>query len=81
MIEHGESHIDDEVKVSYFAVSLPELLIWDEDLKVRNLIHCNLVMGMGYFGLGDAQKAAEYFDNVLALDINHQGAAAFRKLC
>ena len=81
LIEHGESHIDDEVKVSYFAVSLPELLIWDEDLKVRNLIHCNLVMGMGYLGLGDAQKAAEYFDNVLALDINHQGAAAFRKLC
>ena len=81
LIAHGQEHIDDEVKISYFAVSLPELLIWDEDLKVRNLIHCNLVMGMGYLGLGEKAVAAEYFDKVLDLDINHQGAAALRKLC
>lgn len=81
LIAHGQEHIDDDVKVSYFAVSLPELLIWDEDLRVRNLIHCNLVMGMGYLGLGETAKATEYFDKVLALDINHQGAAIFRKLC
>ena len=81
LIAHGQEHIDDNVKISFFAVSLPELLIWDEDLKIRNLIHCNLVMGMGHLGLGEKAVAAEYFDKVLELDINHQGAAALRKLC
>ena len=81
LVAHGLEHIDDNVKISYFAVSLPELLIWDEDLRIRNLIHCNLVIGMGYLGLGNKTTAAEYFDKVLNLDINHQGAASLRKLC
>ena len=30
-------------------------------MNVRNQIHCNLVMGMGYLGKGDRQKAREFF--------------------
>lgn len=76
LIKHGEKHLFDDVRIDYFAVSLPELLIWDEDLSKRNQIHCKWVMGLGNLGLGEKKKAARFFNEVLSLDINHQGAMA-----
>ena len=73
LIRHGEQHLFDEVKIDYFAVSLPDLLIWEDDLNQRNLIHCNLVMGLGYLGLGERAKAEAFLGKVRELDINHQG--------
>ena len=40
LIEYGEKHINDCIKLDYFAVSLPDLLIWEDDLTLRNRIHC-----------------------------------------
>jgi hypothetical protein len=36
------------------------------------------MMALGYLGLGDADKANQYFDEVLALNANHQGAIVHR---
>lgn len=74
LIKHGEKHLFDKVKIDYFAVSLPDLLIWDDDLNVRNQIHCHLVMGLGYLGLNDREKAASNLEKVVTLDCNHQVA-------
>ena len=74
LIKHGEKHLFDHVKIDYFAVSLPDLLIWDDDLNVRNRIHCNLVMGLGYLGLGDKSHALRFLKEVKDLDCNHQTA-------
>lgn len=73
LIAHGEEHLFDTCKIDYFAVSLPDLAIWDDDLNVRNQIHCFYVMGLGYLGLGDFIKAENYLSKLRALDINHQG--------
>lgn len=81
LIKHGEQHLFDKVKIDYFAVSLPDLLIWDDDLNVRNLIHCNLVMGLGYLGLGDKEQARKFLSEVVRLDINHQAGAQSLALC
>ena len=81
LIKHGEAHLFDKVKIDYFAVSLPDLLIWDDDLSIRNNIHCNMVMGLGYLGLGDKEKAAEFLSEVVKLDINHQAGAAYYAMC
>ena len=81
LISHGEQHLFDKVKIDYFAVSLPDLLIWDDDMNVRNQIHCNLVMGMGYLGKGDKQKARNFFEEVLRLDVNHQAGKQFLEMC
>ena len=35
LIDYGERHLNDEVKIQYFAVSLPEFLIFDEDYTMR----------------------------------------------
>lgn len=74
LIEHGDEHMADQCKIDYFAVSLPELAIWDDDLNVRNRIHCHFVKALGYMGLGDKEHAAEEFKSVRELDINHQQA-------
>jgi tetratricopeptide (TPR) repeat protein len=74
LINHGEKHLFDNCRIDYFAVSLPDLAIWEDDLNVRNQIHCYYVMGLGYLGLNDKEKAKTLLGKVLALDINHQGA-------
>ncbi len=52
LIDYGEQHLFDKVKIEYFAVSLPDLLIWDDDLNVRNRLHCEYLIGLGQLGLG-----------------------------
>ena len=36
--------------------------------------HCLFMMALGYLGKGNTEKAEDYFDQVLSLDKNHQGA-------
>jgi tetratricopeptide (TPR) repeat protein len=81
LIKHGEKHLNDNCRIDYFAVSLPDLAIWDEDLNVRNQIHCKYVMGLGFLGKGDDENAAGLFSEILSMDINHQGAQIHLKMC
>lgn len=73
LIGHGEKHLFDDCHIEYFAVSLPDLAIWEDDLNVRNRIHCNYVMGLGHLGLGNLEKAEKYLHTASSLDCNHQG--------
>ncbi len=74
LIAYGEKHLEDEVKIDYFAVSLPDFLIWEEDLNLRNRIHCHLLMGLGYLGLSkivdtySSEKSNDALEKVLSLD-------------
>ena len=74
LITFGETHYADDVKIDYFAVSLPDFLIWEEDLNLRNRTHCNLLMGLGTLGLAVLDQAPEfnqakrYFSKVLSTD-------------
>lgn len=72
--DYGEKHIGDHIKIDYFAVSLPDLLIWDEDLDLRNAISCSYLIGLGLIGVGEKIKAEERLRWVLSKDVNHQGA-------
>jgi tetratricopeptide (TPR) repeat protein len=73
LIAYGEKHLFDICKIDYFAVSLPDLAIWEDDLNIRNRIHCHYMMGLGYLGLNDKKKAQEFLGKVYRTDINHQG--------
>ena len=77
LIRYGETHFNDRYKKDYFAVSLPDLQIWDDDMDRRNKIHCWFVQGLGHLGLGEKKESAVFFRNIIGLDINHQGALAF----
>ncbi|MDF1573069.1 MAG: DUF5107 domain-containing protein [Bacteroidales bacterium] len=74
LIDYGEKHYFDAIRIDYFAVSLPDLQIWEEDLDRRNRIHCNYLMALGHQGMGNTAKVAEYFRKVLEQDSSHEGA-------
>ena len=82
LISFGELHMDDKIKIDYFAVSLPDLLVFDLDLNLRNRNHCHYLIGLGYLGLnhGNQKEAEMHFDIVLKNDINHFGAAIHRRM-
>ena len=71
LIDFGEKHLRDEVKIDYFAVSLPDLMIYEEDFTLKNKAHCNYVMGLGNLGLGRKQEAAAFFAETLKIDPFH----------
>ena len=47
--------------MDYFAVSLPDFLVFDEDLQRRNRIHCHYMMALGLLGLGEAGRSRTAF--------------------
>ncbi len=78
LISYGKQHLFDHVTMDYFAVSLPDLLVWDGDLDLQNRIHCHYMLALGYLGMGDREKAEHHLAEVQRLDINHLGAASLR---
>lgn len=79
-IQFGKQHLYDLIKIDYFAVSLPDLLVFDQDLNLKNHIHCCYLMGLGHLGLGNAEMAKNMFIEVLDMDVNHQGATTHLSL-
>ncbi len=80
LINYGKQHIYDKVVMDYFAVSLPDLLIWEDSLDIKNLIHCKYMLALGYYGMGDKEKGLRYLSEVENLDNNHPGIQQFRTL-
>jgi tetratricopeptide (TPR) repeat protein len=72
LMNFGKDHLNDQVKIDYFAVSLPDLLIWEDDLELRNRQLCHYLTGLGYLGLGETDKALYQFDTVLKYDRSHK---------
>ncbi|MDE5597419.1 MAG: DUF5107 domain-containing protein, partial [Lachnospiraceae bacterium] len=72
-IDYANSHMNDEIKIDYFAVSLPDFLIFDADLNKKNKVHCFFMAALGYLGKGDNKKAEEYAKKGLELDKCHAG--------
>ncbi|MBQ1797730.1 MAG: DUF5107 domain-containing protein [Prevotella sp.] len=80
LVNYGKQHFFEHIIMDYFAVSLPDLLIWEDSLDAKNRIHCLYMLALGYFGLGDKERAQRYLSEVSKLDINHQGIQAFQTL-
>lgn len=74
LISYGEQHLFDHVTYDYFAVSLPATIAFEEDLNLRNQIYCYYLMGLGYYGLEQLEKAQKMFEKALSLNCSHQGA-------
>lgn len=80
LVDYGKQHIFEKQTMDYFAVSLPDLQIWDGDLDVKNRIHCLFMLALGYWGVGNREKSQRYLDEAASYDVNHQGILAFRSL-
>lgn len=80
LVDYGKQHIFDEVRMDYFAVSLPDLQVWDGSLDEMNRKHCLYMLALGAYGLGDLRHSERWLNDLVACDGNHQGARAFRTL-
>jgi tetratricopeptide (TPR) repeat protein len=74
LISFGEEHMDDEVHIDYFAVSLPDLLVFEQDLKMRNRIHCMYLIALGNLGLGEFETAQRLFADIRNKQHHHTGS-------
>lgn len=73
LISFGERHLFDHFEMDYFAVSLPDALLFDENYQERNSVHCYYLMALGHLGLGHREKAQKLFSQALTLTNHHQG--------
>jgi tetratricopeptide (TPR) repeat protein len=51
LIAYGERHMFDKVGYDYFAVSLPEIEVFQEDIQLRNDRYCEYLRKLGLKGL------------------------------
>lgn len=72
-IKYADTHMEDDVKIDYFAVSLPDFLIFEADLNKKNKVHCLYMAALGYLGKGNTEMAKEYAKKGLSLDKCHMG--------
>jgi tetratricopeptide (TPR) repeat protein len=71
LLNYGSAHSEDRITIDYFAVSLPDLQVFTEDISRRNTINCLYLMGLGNLGKGNNQEAEDAFRKVLEMDPNH----------
>jgi len=61
-------------EINYFATSLPNLLLFDDNLEERNRIESLFLAALADHGFGRREKAIDGLRQVTALDPNHQCA-------
>jgi tetratricopeptide (TPR) repeat protein len=81
LIGYGQAHLNDDAAIDYFAVSLPDFLVFEADLAAKNELHCRYMLALGYLGLHKESLAQQEFANILQIDSNHLGALCHRNLC
>lgn len=79
LVEWGQQHMNDPAQIDFFAVSLPDLLVFDDDLDRRHRTHCTYMMALGYLGQKAYEEAARFFGQVLQADPSHIGACIHRR--
>lgn len=71
LIDYGERHLEDRTRIEYFAVSLPDFLIFEEDYAAKNRAHCYYLLALGHLGLGHGEKAAGYLKKAMEAEPSH----------
>lgn len=80
-IRYADDHRNDEVKIEYFAVSLPDFLIFEGDLNKNNQVHCCLMAALGHLGKGEKEQAKQLAAQGLELNACHYELMEILKNC
>lgn len=79
--DYGERHLYDQVEDDFFAVSLPDFLIFEDDLTEKNRAHCYYLMGLSKLGAGEYVAAENNFEKCVEIDYNHQKSRLYWEMC
>jgi tetratricopeptide (TPR) repeat protein len=74
MHDFAQKQMDMEVKIDYFATSLPNLLLFEDDLRKRNQVDCLFLLALAELGFRNIESAGPLLNRVLLLDCNHIAA-------
>lgn len=80
LIDYGERHLEDQVKIDYFAVSLPDFVIFEEDYTKKNRAHCYYLMALGNIGLGNWEQAADFLRSAAAVEPSHMMCRVYQNM-
>lgn len=75
LCDYGAQHLADKVGFDFFAVSLPEIEVFDGDLSQRNRLYCLYLRALGLIGLQRGEEAASLLAEVLRIQPDEAGAA------
>lgn len=56
LVTFGERHIFDKIEYDFFAVSMPELEVYQDDLQKRNDDYCRYLIELGHKGLKEINQ-------------------------
>ena len=71
LAELARQQMTKEPKIDYFATSLPNLLLFDDDLVKRDRVESLVLSALAANGLGDDARALEQLHQVVVEDLNH----------
>lgn len=79
LLTYAEALATSPAKIDYFATSLPTLLLFNDDLKVRQNTRACFLKALACFGLGRSKEAKALIREVLQQDPNHSLAGDFNE--
>ena len=71
---YAECKLTEAAEIDYFATSLPNLLVFEEDLQARRNSENHLLIALACHGLGDADGARAALAKTLAFTHANQSA-------
>jgi tetratricopeptide (TPR) repeat protein len=74
ILEYARALRGQTPKIDYFATSLPAMLLFEEDLEVRQAATAQFLEAQAAIGLGRRDDAAKLLGQVLQMDRDHTGA-------
>ena len=79
LMRFGEQMSFKPAEPDYFAVSLPEISVFQQDADRLRLANCAYLRSLGYEGLGQTSRALEEIGGILAFMPDHQGANLLKR--
>ena len=71
LLETARKQLGTNPKIDYFATSLPNLLLFNDDLAKRNDIEAQFLMALAHHGQGNLAKAIQMLESIIRKDPNH----------
>jgi len=71
LLETAGKQLGTNPKIDYFATSLPNLLLFNDDLTKRNDTEAQFLIALAHHGQGNLAKAVQMLESIIREDPNH----------
>lgn len=72
--DFGKKKLSSVAKIDYFATSLPNLLVFEDDIQKRQEAEGHYLIGLSYLGEDNLREGKAQLQKVIDIDPSHSGA-------